>query len=88
MRVGYYILLWVMPAAGNESPPLKQLDDVLGPIFAHVMWGTSLERKGTGQTAIRLFGAADEAQVTGQLATCKYEIVGREERSTMRIHLR
>jgi hypothetical protein len=78
----YYTLLWVVPQADAEDvPSLEQLDQQLGPIYAHVMFGTSLERKVIGQTAIRIFGAADEATVLAKLAELKYEVAGRETRS-------
>lgn len=78
MRVDYYILLWVKPGVGGESPSLKQLDEALGPIFACVLWGKSMGRKDTGQTAIRLGGKAKEAKVIKKLTKFKYEVVGRE----------
>lgn len=79
----FYTLLWVMPVPDREDvPPLEQLDEDLGRLYAHVMYGTSMERKVIGHTAIRLFGAADESAVLSRLRELHYTVVGSETRSS------
>ena len=77
----YYTLLWVVPTPGAKNvPALEQLDNELGLMYARVMVGTSLERKAIGQTAIRLFEAADEPVVLQRLQELHYIVVDRETR--------
>jgi hypothetical protein len=76
-----YKLWWVIPEGDAQGvPSLDQLDQTLGLLYALVMKGTSRERSALGQTAVRLFGAADEAIVRAALAEAKYIVVSEEVR--------
>jgi hypothetical protein len=75
-----YKLLWVAPNTGGAALNLEQLDENLQPLHASVMLGISTERAVSGQTAIRLYGAADEATVLAALTEAKYTVVDAEVR--------
>lgn len=77
-----YVLLWVVPKkdVSDDVPGLVELDDSLDPLYAQVVFGTSRERFTERQTAIRLFGAADEPSVLAKLDELHYDVVQREIR--------
>ena len=81
-----YTLLWVRPNAEAATSPattpsLRQLDDKLGEAYAHVMYGTTLERRGEGLTAIRLFDRADQDTVISMIKEMHYSVVESEVRA-------
>jgi hypothetical protein len=76
-----YTLLWVQPnAEAAPAPSLRQLDDQLGTAYAHVMYGTTQERRGEGLTAIRLFGRANQDMVISIINKMHYVVVESEVR--------
>ena len=76
-----YILLWVQPMIGTVMSP-EQLDTELEPLHAGVSFGIRRGRN-PSLSAVRLFGVANETEVSKRLRLHGYSIVDREVRKVI-----